>query len=77
MTARSIRTIRTAPTLAQRLRRLVTLARIALLRFEIDCLVDEREHYRALGMLGPRYMLESYARQLQLIARVRELESSL
>lgn len=71
------RTLRTSPTLAQRLRRLVALVRIALLRFEIRCLVDEREHYRALGWTGPRYMMESYARQLDLIARISELERSL
>lgn len=71
------RTLRTTPTLAQRLRRLLTLARLVLLRFEIDCLVDEREHYRGLGWTGPTYMRESYSRQRVLMARVRELEASL
>jgi hypothetical protein len=71
------RTLRTSPTLGQRLRRLVTLARVSLLRFEIACLADEREHYRALGMVGPVYLRESYSRQRQLMGQVRELEAGL
>lgn len=71
------RTHRTAPTLAQRLRRLVTLARIGIRRFHIDGLVDEREHYRALGWTGPVYMRESYAAQRRLMTEIRQLEASL
>lgn len=71
------RPLRTSPTLGQRLTRLLTLARVRLLRFHIDCLVDEREHYRALGWTGPVYMRESYAMQRQLMTRLRALEAGL
>lgn len=70
-------TIRTVPTLGQRLRRLVLRTRIALLRTQISLLEDEREHYSSLGWTGPVYLRNSYAMQLQLMVRARDLEGRL
>jgi len=71
------RTLRTSPTLAQRLRRLVTRVRLRVLRLHLTCLVDEREHYTALGWTGPVYLRESYAMQRRLMTQIRELEANL
>lgn len=59
------------------LHRLIVRTRLALLRFHLDCLVDEREYYLGLGWTGPIYMRESYAQQRVLMTRIRALEEQL
>jgi len=51
--------------------------RLRVLRLHLTCLVDEREHYTALGWTGPVYLRESYAMQRRLMTQIRELEASL
>lgn len=53
---------------------LVTRVRIALIRHEIECLAAEREQYQRAGCVGPIYLRESYAQQLRLIGRIKQLE---
>ena len=55
----------------------VRRAHLALLRFHLDCLVDEREYYLGLGWTGPIYMRESLAQQRVLMTRIRILEGQL
>lgn len=53
--------------------RLITTVRLALLRWHLECLRDERDHYRALGMVGPIYMRNSWQEELRLRRAIRDL----
>jgi hypothetical protein len=52
-------------------------ARIALLRWNLECIGGEREYYSGLGMVGPLYLRASYQQQRVLMSRIRELEAQL
>lgn len=54
---------------------LVLRLRIAVLRWQVDCLTAEREHYRCLGWVGPIYLRESYAEQRRLMSRISRLQA--
>ena len=47
--------------------------RVALLRWHLTCLIDERNHYAALGWIGPLYLRQSYAEQRRLMSRIAQL----
>lgn len=55
---------------------LLRALRLAFYRWELSCLRDEREHYTSLGWVGPVYMRNSLQKELQLVARIRLLESA-
>lgn len=69
----SARVIPTRPSIAASVLRSV---RLAMLRWELSCLRDEREHYDSLGWAGPIYMRNSLQIELQLRARIRMLEAA-
>lgn len=48
--------------------------RLAWLRWHLECLRDERDHYASLGWAGPVYMRNSLQQELQLMARIRKLD---
>jgi hypothetical protein len=54
---------------------LIARLRIAHLSERAACVADERQRYESLGWVGPRYRLESYSQQRQLMTRVRELSA--
>lgn len=53
---------------------LLRRAHIALLQRRLAIVIDERDRYAALGAIGPVYEHNSRALQLQLMARIRELQ---
>lgn len=55
-------------------RRLLKGTRARLLRWHLACLRDERALYTEAGMVGPVYLRNSREMELQLLARLRELE---
>lgn len=59
------------------LRRPVLRTRLALARWHLDCLRDEREFYKAAGCIGPVYLRNSLEMDVRLMARIRELEARL
>lgn len=59
------------------LRRLVLRPRLALLRWQLDCVRDERERYDELGWASPVYLRNCLQQELELMARIRELETDL
>jgi hypothetical protein len=69
-------TARVIPTRPGVARCLVRAVHLAVLRWELSCLRDEREHYDSLGWVGPVYMRNSLQKELQLMARIRQLESA-
>lgn len=56
------------------LRRLVLGLRLRYLRHQLGCLLDERDRYTALSWAGPIYLRNSFQQELQLRARIRQLE---
>lgn len=54
-------------------RRLVLRPYLALLRWQLDCVRDERERYDSLGWASPVYLRNSYQQELDLCARIRDL----
>lgn len=69
-------TARVIPTRPGVARCLVRALHVAVLRWELACLRDEREHYSSLGWTGPVYMRNSLQKELQLLARIRLLEAA-
>lgn len=69
-------TARVIPTRPGLRRCLVRSIRLAWLRWNLECLRDEREHYSSLGWAGPIYMRNSFQQELQLRARIRSLDSA-
>lgn len=59
------------------LRRLVLRPRLALLRWQLDCVRDERERYDGLGWASPVYLRNALLQEMQLMTRIRELENEL
>lgn len=55
------------------LRRLVLRPRLALLRWQLDCVRDERERYDELGWASPVFLRNCFQQELRLAARIREL----
>lgn len=53
---------------------LFTLIRLWFIRWNLQCLRDERDYYTALGLTGPVYMRNSFAEDRRLMARIRQLE---
>lgn len=68
------RLIHTRHGLLFRLRRLVVCVRIRYLRWCVSCVRGEREDYASMGLIGPVYLRNSWAHEMQLMARIRELE---
>ena len=66
------RVIPTRPGLLQSAWRAIQLA---MLRWQLDCLRDERSHYVGLGMAGPIYLRNSYQQELALMTRARQFET--
>lgn len=56
--------------------RLITAARLALLRWHLECLRDERDHYDGLGWASPIYLRNCLQQELQLMRAIRQLEQS-
>lgn len=55
------------------LRQLVLRPRLALLRWQLDCVRDELERYDELGWASPVYLRNCFQQELELMARIREL----
>lgn len=53
--------------------RVITAARLALLRWQLDCLRDERERYDSLGWAGPVYLRNCDWQELELLRAIRRL----
>jgi hypothetical protein len=56
-------------------KRLIRAARLALLHWKLTALLDEREHYTSLGYVGPQYLLNSTALEIELRDRIRQQEA--
>jgi hypothetical protein len=55
---------------------LLARLRIAHLRWQLACLVDERAHYQRLGWVDPIYLRESYAQQRRLMTRITKFQDA-
>ena len=55
------------------LRLLVLRPRLALLRWQLDCMRDERERYDELGWASPVFLRNCFQQEMELMARIREL----
>lgn len=50
---------------------------LALNRWELACVIDERLNYAGIECIGPMYLRNSFGMQRRLMARIRELEARL
>jgi len=64
------------PTRRGLLGRILRRARLAVLRWHLDCVRDELRRYVVTGHAGPIFARESLMQQRQLMARILELELS-
>jgi len=53
--------------------RVITRARLAIAQWHLQCLRDERDYYVGLGMVGDRYMRNSWAEEERLLKLIRSL----
>lgn len=76
LSARDFAAPRVVPTRRSLWFRLVRACRLRMLGWQLDCLRAEREQYLSAGMVGRVYMRNSYQQELDLRARIRELEQA-
>lgn len=57
-------------------RRLIRAARLALLHWRLTSVLDERDIYLSAGYVGPEYLLNSTALEVELRDRIRHLETA-
>ena len=75
--ARDFSAPRVLPTRRSLWFRLVRACRLRVLRWQLDCLRDERQAYQEAGLrIGPIYLRNSYQQELGLLARIRQLEQA-
>ena len=55
---------------------LIRACRLRVLRWQLDCLRDERERYLRAGYVGLEYLRVCRTEEQRLLARIRELEEA-